>query len=195
LNVNGTVVPGGGFGGNTGTLTVTNAVALNGTAWLKINRANTPNSDQVVSTLGTLTYGGTLVVTNIGAALKVGDTFTLFSALTYAGAFGTLALPNYYNWDTSQLTVNGTIRVTGVLPPPAFSQVDFSQLANGSITLNAINGALNGPVTVLSTTNLTLPLSSWTTVTTGNFDGSGNYSVSVTADPAAPQEYYLLQAQ
>ena len=195
LNVNGTVVPGGGFGGNTGTLTVTNAVALNGTAWLKINRANTPNSDQVVSTLGTLTYGGTLVVTNIGAALKVGDTFTLFSALTYAGAFGNLALPNYYNWDTSQLTVNGTIRVTGVLPPPAFSQVDFSQLANGSITLNAINGALNGPVTVLSTTNLTLPLSSWTTVTTGNFDGSGNYSVSVTADPAAPQEYYLLQAQ
>lgn len=195
VNVNGTVVPGGGFGGGTGTLTVRNAVALNGTAWMKVNRASSQNSDRVVSTLGTLTYGGTLVVTNIGAGLQVGDTFNLFSAPTLAGAFGTLALPNYYNWDTSQLTVNGSIRVAGVLPPPAFSQVDFSQLPIGAITLNAINGAANGAVTVLSTTNLALPASSWTKVTSGNFDGSGNYTTQVTVDPAAPQLYFLMQAQ
>ena len=197
LNIggSGTVVPGGGYGGSTGTLTVTNAISLNGTAWMKINRANTPNSDRLVSTLSSITYGGTLIVTNIGGALQVGDTFTLFSASTYQNGFGSVQLPNYYTWDTSQLLVNGSVTVTGVQGRPAFSTVDFSQLANGSITLNATNGAPSGPVTVLSTTNLTLPLSSWTTVSTGNFDGSGNFNASITADPTLPQEFYTIKAQ
>ncbi len=195
LNVNGLVVPGGGFGGSTGILTVTNAVALNNLAWMKLNRAGTPSSDQIISTLGSITYGGTLVVTNIGAKLQAGDTFTLFSAPALLNAFSTLVLPNYYNWDTSKLTVNGTIKVTGLLPPPAISGVDFSQFASGTITLNASNGVPNGAVTVLTTTNLTLPVGSWTKVVSSTFDGSGNYTVPVTVDPAAPQAYYLLQAQ
>ena len=83
-------------------MTVTNAVALNNLAWMKLNRAGTPSSDQIVSTLGGITYGGTLVVTNIGAKLQAGDTFTLFSAPALLNTFSTVVLPNYYNWDTSK---------------------------------------------------------------------------------------------
>ena len=85
--------------------------------------------------------------------------------------------------------------MTGLLPPPAISGVDFSQFASGTITLNASNGVPNGAVTVLTTTNLTLPVGSWTKVVSSTFDGSGNSTVPVTVDPAAPQAYYVLQAQ
>jgi autotransporter-associated beta strand protein len=191
----GTVAPGDGLKGNTGTLTVTNSITLGGTTWMKLNRANSPNSDQLVSSLSTITYGGTLVVTNIGATLQPGDTFTLFSgAALDASTFGSIIFPDYTTWDTSQLGVNGTVTFTG-LASPDFSGIDYSQLANGSITINATNGIPNGPVAVLTSTNLALPLSSWTTNTMTAFDGSGNLNIPITVDPALPQQFIILQAQ
>jgi len=40
-----------------------------------------------------------------------------------------------------------------------------------------------------------LPLAQWTTVTTGNFDGNGNfnYTVSGTLTSGQPQQFFLLQ--
>jgi len=198
LNVSspGTVAPGGGPGGNTGTLTVTNAVTLNGTVWMKLNRGNTPNSDQLVSTLSTITYGGTLVITNIGSAPQVGDQFTLFKGAGLGnGTFGTIIVPDYYNFDLSQLGVNGTITLTNAFRP-AFSSVDFSALASGSVTLNITNGLANGLVYVLTSTNLTLPLSGWTTNSTANFDGNGNLTGdTISVDNTQQQLYIKLQAQ
>ncbi len=190
----GTVSAGGGLSGATGTLTVTNAVTLGGTAWMKLNRTGSPTSDKLVSSLSTITYGGTLIVTNIGGALVVGDSFTLFSGGSLnAATFSTVVLPSYYTWDTTQLGVNGSITVTGT-SKPAISSVDFSTLSSGTITLNGINGAPNGPVSVLTSTNLASPLNTWTTVTTTTFDSSGNLSQSITVDPALPQSFFLLEA-
>ena len=189
----GTVSPGGGITGGVGVLTVTSSVNLGGTAWMKLNRASSPTSDRLVSATS-ITYGGTLLVTNIGPRLQVGDTFTLFSAPVLNNSFS-LALPDYYTWDTSMLTVNGSVKVTGVQAAPAISRTDFSQLANGYITLYATNGTPSGPLTVLTTTNLTLPLANWATVGSGNFDGSGNYNVQVSVDPTVPQQYFILEAQ
>jgi autotransporter-associated beta strand protein len=188
----GTIAPGDGLSGNVGTLTVTNNINLGATVWMKLNRAAAPNSDRLVSSLGAITYGGTLVVTNVGALLQVGDTFTLFSGGGLsAGAF-TLVLPTYYTWDTSNLGVNGSISVTAAQPPPAITNVDFSALSTGTITLNAINGLPNGPVAVLTTTNLA---SGWTTLTTANFDPSGNLNLPITVDPTQPQLFIKLQGQ
>jgi len=192
----GTVAPGGGPGGNTGTLTVTNAVTLGGTAWMKLNRANTPNSDRLASsTAGIITYGGTLVVTNTGGNLHAGDTFTLFSANTYNSSFGTIVLPNYYTWDTSQLAVNGRISVTAASSPPVISSVDFSMLAGGSITLNATNGLPGGTLIVLASTNLALPLGAWTPVATNTFDGSGDLTgQSIPVPTSQTQQFFIIHA-
>ena len=191
LNAAGLVAPGGGVNGGLGTLTVTNDVGSYGTTWIKLDRNSSPNSDRLVSSLSSVYIAGTLVVTNIGAQLHAGDTFTLFSGATTVTVSSTPVLPNYYTWDISNLANNGTIQVTAVLPPPALTNVDFSTLSSGSITLNAVNGAPNGPVTVQTTTNL---LSTWTTVTTTTFDGSGNLNLPVTVDPTAPQSYFRLLA-
>jgi autotransporter-associated beta strand protein len=192
----GIVSAGDGQAGNLGILTVTNNLNLGGTTWLKLNRAESPNSDRLVSsTAGIINFeSGTLVVTNVGGKLQVGDTFKLFSAPTLQNSFNTIILPDYYTWNTANLTVNGTVTVTGTQALPVISSVDFSQLANGTITLNAINGAPNGTVDVLSTTNLALPLDDWTNLTTTTFDGNGDLSLPVTVDPTLPQSYFMLQA-
>ena len=188
------VSPGGGIAGPIGTLTVTNGINLGGTAWMKLNRSSSPNSDRLVSsTASIINYGGTLVVTNIGAQLHAGDTFMLFSAAARNNSF-TLVLPNYYVWNTSQLNASGQISVTSLMSLPSITNVDYSNLSGGSITLNANNGVVNGPVSVLTSTNLASPLSNWTTVTNTTFDSNGNLSVSVTANPSSPQNFYLLQA-
>lgn len=195
LNASGAVQPGDEPGGNTGTLTVTNSINLNGTAWMKLNRTNSPNSDRLVSSLSSITYSGTLVVTNIGRQLHAGDTFTLFSGSGLNGSsFASITLPNYYTWDTSQLGVNGSVSVTAVLPP-SITKVDYSSLASGTLVFNANNGLADGNFAILMSTNVAAPLSQWTSIATGNFDGSGNLSgFSVTVNPALPVQFFTLQA-
>ncbi len=68
----GTIVPGGNLNGDTGILTATNSINLGGTTIMKLNRTNTLNSDRLVSSFSTITYGGTLVLTNIGAEAATG---------------------------------------------------------------------------------------------------------------------------
>ncbi len=188
----GFISPGGGIGGAVGTLTITNAVSGSGISWMKLDRSSVPNSDRLVSPNISID-GSTLVVTNAGAPLHAGDTFTLFNGLV-TGSFQTVALPNYYTWNTNQLAVNGTLSVVSFNPPSL--HVDFSTFSTGSITFNASNGIPNGPLSVLSSTNLALPVAQWTVVTTGNFDGSGNFSTAVAVDPStAPTQFFLLSAQ
>ncbi|MGA3179534.1 MAG: hypothetical protein ABSF38_04245 [Verrucomicrobiota bacterium] len=50
-----------------------------------------------------------------------------------------------------------------------------------------------GPVVVLSSTNVALPVADWTSVLTTNFDGSGDLDTIITANPAAPQEFYIIE--
>jgi autotransporter-associated beta strand protein len=217
LNVSGsgTVAPGGGPGGDTGTLTVTNNINLGGTAWMKVNRASSPNSDQLVSSLGTINYGGTLVLTNIGAPLQAGDTFTLFSAKALSGSASsfTLALPRSYVWDTSRLGVDGSLTVTGIVTPPVISKVVFTNLANGTLTFyatypNATNYLPNSIyVNILTSTNVAAPLSSWTVIGNGMVD-DGTYAqppgqlldpasvtpgVVVPVNSSLPKSFFILQ--
>ncbi|MFO1487820.1 MAG: autotransporter-associated beta strand repeat-containing protein [Verrucomicrobiota bacterium] len=105
---------------NVGTLTVSNAVTLAGTTVMELNRAAAPNSDRLAA--NSLTYAGVLVVTNIGANLQVNDTFDLFDwAVTRLGSFTSIVLPAGYTWNTNNLTLNGTISVTAVDPPPVLN--------------------------------------------------------------------------
>jgi autotransporter-associated beta strand protein len=111
VNSGGTIAPGVSIG----TLTLNTPPTFNGTNFMEINRnGGTPLADKILLTSGTLHYGGTLVVSNTGATLTGGEVFTNFSASSYSGAFGTTVLPPLstgLNWDTSALTVNGTIKV------------------------------------------------------------------------------------
>ncbi|HUC83910.1 MAG TPA: LamG-like jellyroll fold domain-containing protein [Candidatus Acidoferrales bacterium] len=105
----GTIAPGIPIG----TLTFGTAPTLNGTTLMTINRTNIPTADKIALSSGTLTYGGTLTVNNIGGSLQAGDSFQLFGAVSYGGTFAVTNLPGLSSglvWSNS-LTLNGTITV------------------------------------------------------------------------------------
>jgi hypothetical protein len=120
-------------GASIGRLTV-GGIALGGTTLMELNKTNSLGNDSVLST-GTLSYGGTLVVTNVGPALAVGDTFGLFSPAG-SGNFDNVILPvlqGGLGW-TNNLASNGTISVIQVVNP---SRTNITiQVSGGNMTLS-----------------------------------------------------------
>lgn len=114
---NGTIAP-GNSGSTMGTLTLSNAPALNGVTRLKVNRNDgAPLNDQIQLPSAGVNYGGTLTVMNVGAPLQAGDTFHLFSAPSYGGNFATTNLPTLGSglaWSNS-LAINGSISVVSTV--------------------------------------------------------------------------------
>jgi autotransporter-associated beta strand protein len=182
-----------GLPGSTGTMTVTNAVSLGGTTRLKVSDTGSPASDELISQ-SSITNGGDLVVTNIGGTLQGGDTFTLFHASSYIGTFNSVTLPTLagsQSWDTSKLYTQGKISVVGSAAPMSFSGIHAS---GNDIVLNAVGGTPNGPVSVLTSTNLLIPVNLWSTLISSNFDNGGNFTLTVTGalTSGRPQQFYLL---
>jgi autotransporter-associated beta strand protein len=144
----GTLQPGLG-GTDISTLYFSNALTLAGSTVMTLNRTNIQNASSVAG-VTTLTYGGGLSVSNAGPALQGGDTFTLFNATNYNGAFSYTVLPPLnlgLVWDTSQLPVNGSIAVwSGIASSnllwgaPATIAGDSDVVANGGL-LYAYNDA------------------------------------------------------
>ncbi len=115
VQAGGTLAP----GTSVGMLTVNNTLTLAGTAVMEINKNGATLTADKVTGISTLTYGGTLTVAATGDALAIGDTFDLFDASSFTGAFSTLnlpALPDGLSWDTGSLATDGTIKVSGAAP-------------------------------------------------------------------------------
>ena len=66
-------------------------------------------------------------------------------------------------------------------------------VANGQVVLSGTGGIATSNYYVLASTNLSLPVSGWTSLGTNTFDQSGNFSFTNAVDPAAPQRFYLIQ--
>jgi autotransporter-associated beta strand protein len=113
VGAGGTLQPGLG-GLDTSTLTVNGTLMLAGKAVFLLNRTNAQNSTRIAG-ISTVTFGGTLTVTNAGPALQLGDTFTLIASTNYTGAsFAATNLPALsanLAWNTDALASAGTISV------------------------------------------------------------------------------------
>ena len=81
-------------GTSVGILTVNNVVTLQGTTFMELNKTASTNDE--LRGVTTLNYGGTLAIANLAGTLTAGDSFKLFTAGTYSGAFTTLtpAIPD-----------------------------------------------------------------------------------------------------
>jgi autotransporter-associated beta strand protein len=150
-----------------GTLTVSNSVTFNSgsKAVFRVNLTN--NTDQLL-VQNALTYGGTLIITNLIASKPFtnGTIVKLFDAATYVA--GPVAVqPNSpapgLTWDTSSLAVDGTLRVTTTTAP---TLANAARLSDGNITFQ-INGAPGQGYSVRGSTNIALPLTNWTILQSG----------------------------
>jgi autotransporter-associated beta strand protein len=176
-----------------GTLTINNSLTLQSGSATVINiDATVPSSSAVVG-MTSVTYGGALTVNVIKGALAAGQTYHLFGAGSYNGTFdGGITLPALAGglfWNTSNLSVNGTISVMtqdGLFNKPLISGTN--------VILSGTEGTASGTYSVLATTNLTTPVSSWNVLSTGNsFDSNGNFSVTNGINPNTPQEFFMIR--
>jgi len=178
-----------------GTLDFPDALTLvsGSTTVMELTKSGSTLANDVVKILnGTLTYGGTLVVTNIGAGvLGAGDSFKLFDAPMYASSFSSQTLPALMSglfWDSSQLAVNGTITVVGVNTTPtnlvasaSGTNLTFSWPADhtGWRLLVQTNHLANG---ISANTN------DWGTVS----GSAGTNQISIPIDRTKQAEFYRL---
>jgi len=110
----GTLAPGGGLT----TLTVNNNVTLQAGGVTVLEISKTSQTNDLLLATGTLTYGGTLFVTNLSGTLAAGDRFKLFQAGSISGSFGSNSLPNLsagLAWNTVNLS-SGVLSVVQTTP-------------------------------------------------------------------------------
>lgn len=103
-------------GTNVGPLFVYNTLSLQGASMIKVRRTGGALANDGVAGMSTVTYGGTLTVTNVGEPLQAGDSIRLFEAGEYFGTFTATNLPPLEPalfWDTSQLGSSGVLTVQG----------------------------------------------------------------------------------
>ena len=118
-----------------GTLTVagTLSLAAGSTTIIELTKTNL-TCDQVAGTAA-VTYGGTLVLKNLAGQLAAGDTFTVFPNGTRTGSFASVVSETpgqTVTWDTSKLTVDGTVSVLSAAAQPVTLTPEVS---GGNMTL------------------------------------------------------------
>jgi autotransporter-associated beta strand protein len=174
-----------------GTLAASGSVTLAGTTTIKLDGS----TNDVIAAAGEITYGGTLNLVNIsGSALAAGNSFQIFNnAATYSGTFAANnivpATPGTgLTWDLSHLS-NGVIKVAGSAGPV----IGSTTVSGGNLILSGTGGTASSSYSVLTTTNLTLPLTSWTQVATGTYSTTGTFTNAIAIVPGVPQSFYIIK--
>ena len=187
---NGTLAPGDN---GIGRLTINNTLKMAGNTLMELSKAGRTLTNDLLATSTAMTYGGTLVVTNVGPdALTSGDNFRLFSASSYSGAFASAALPALTAnllWDSSKLTSNGTITVVAL--PLILTNV--AMLPGGGFSLSG-TGAVGQVYILLAASNLNPP-AAWTPLATNGADGNGAFQFTDSQAANFPQRFYRVAAR
>jgi autotransporter-associated beta strand protein len=176
-----------------GSLTVNNALTNRGTLFFRLNKSGAALTNDTLKGVSLLACGGTLQLAASGDQLTVGDSFKLFYATNYTGLFAGV-VPTTPGaglaWNTGNLAVNGTLAVAlGAVQP----QVGRILLMGTNLVLSGSGGAAEYGCSVLSSTNVLLPLADWTVVGTGVCDSNGNFTVTNGLASLHPQQFFRLR--
>jgi len=179
----------------TGMIEVSNNVTFASGSTLVIKLNGSGVNDQVAAS-GSINYGGTLNLVNISSsALAAGNSFQVFQSGTdsYNGSYADNIVPTTPGtglvWDLSKLS-SGIIGVkTGATGPV----IGSTTVSGGNLILSGTGGTASGPYSVLTTTNLTLPLTEWTQVATGTYSGTGTFTNAIAIVPGVPQSFYIIK--
>ena len=172
-----------------GTLTISNGLTLvgNSTVAFELSEAGFSVANSRITGLTNVVYSGMLQAT-LDTPVGGGEVFHLFNSANYSGGFSSFnlpALPSYLAWDTSQLTVDGTLRIQG---GASIQSVAF--VGAHTIQISGI-GPASQPYRILGTTNLALPLSNWIQVGSGAFAAGGTYTFTDTS-ATNPATFYRV---
>ncbi|MFM2294189.1 MAG: hypothetical protein RLZZ350_602, partial [Verrucomicrobiota bacterium] len=187
---NATLAPGNSLG----TLTMSGNLYLNpgSTTAMELNAAT--HTNDLITGLASVTYGGTLSLANLGGTFTNGTSFKLFDAASYSGSFAALspATPSGTQvWNTSSLAVDGTISIAaGSVAPVVLTK---TALANGTNVQFSFSGNVGSTYRIWASTNLaaTPITNTWTLLTNATFTGALQ-TFTDTQIASRPRRFYVL---
>jgi autotransporter-associated beta strand protein len=155
VSAGGTISPGPGFA----ELFVSNTLGLqsSGSVSMDVNAA-TGASDEIAG-MTQLSYGGALVLNNQAGSFSATNSFKLFDASTYSGAFSSISPPSPGTglaWDTDTLATDGTLRILNVVIPVTTNVVE-SRFGNSTSGSNNPAFSFTGFSSTISATKSSAP--------------------------------------
>jgi autotransporter-associated beta strand protein len=183
VNAGGAISPGSN---GVGTVTLTGGLTLNSGALLNIDLGAT--NDKVAVT-GALALNGTINLTNLS-----GFAAGTYPIITYTGALsGSLpaigSRPSGYVASVNTNTAGQVRLIVQKLSTPGVAQ---AALSNGQLVLSGTNGTASLNYRVLTSTNLSAPLSQWTVVSTNQFDAAGAFVCTNAISTGEARRFYRL---
>ncbi len=172
-----------------GNLAFGNNLTLAGLTRLEIGKTGSVLTNGSLTVSGGLSCGGMLQVVHSGDALEDGDSFKLLTAGSFAGAFVSNSLPALAPrllWDTSQLSIDGTLRVVAGIVPPQILPVSL----DGTNLVVSV-ASENGLIYVLESTPSLAPPQDWQSLSTNT--GNGAVLIfPIPIDLQQPNTYFRL---
>jgi hypothetical protein len=166
------------------------SVTLNSSGSLSV-RLNSPADYGQIGISGNALLNGAINVGLNSTFVPVpGNSFSVVSFGSSSGIFSTVNFPSAtgLTWHTNYSSTAFMVQVNGV--PPQFLAV---QQLGAQLIFSGTNGPGGGQYRVLSSTNVQLPLASWTAKATNTFAGDGTFRFTNNIVPSIPREFYRLQ--
>jgi hypothetical protein len=187
-----------------GTLGITNSIGMpaapipnfsltNSTLRLQLD-ANVAATNVVVSNL--TANGANIVAIDLIQNVSSPATFALFSYANLTGSVGanfSLTLPSGFTGSLVDNAAQKRIDLNVNIAPVTQPVISSISLSGGNMLMNGSNGPFNHNFYVLASSNVSLPLSNWTPISTNSFSAGGAFNVTNPLPPGAGQQFYLLQ--
>jgi len=180
---------GGGDSTGIGTFSISGNLTINGNGWFRVNRSGSASDEVAVGGSINNTGTGNIVVTNLGATLQVGDTFTLFSKAVTGGAALTVTNTGGGIVWSNGLAVNGKISVLSLISSINPNPTNISYTVSGNLlTLSWPADHLGWELAVQTNTLSTGLGNNWVT----NYGTASVISTNLTINPANGAVFYKL---
>jgi autotransporter-associated beta strand protein len=195
-NLNGSVTFDTGAGNNitlSGALSGNGGLTVTDSGTLELSGPNTYTGDTTVNSGSTLqldvtgsspgAFGlanGALLNLNYSGTYAVAHFYTNGVALP-AGVYNSGNLPAF-------ITGSGSLTLVAAAAPVVNSPV----ISDGNLILTGSGGSPGGSYTLLTSTNLTIPIADWTTNTTGTFGVGGAFSNAIPVGNTRIGQFFLL---
>lgn len=154
-----------------GPLNISNSLTLlpGSTTIASVGSASPGNA--LVQGLSSVTFGGTLVLTNLPGWLSLGQSFSIFGSGPTSGNFSRILPPPgpWLRWRFEPAT--GQISVVSSASQPALANVNLS---GTNLVVQVIGGPPGSTCYITASADLSLPKAAWTVIATNILDVSGN---------------------
>jgi hypothetical protein len=175
---------------------VTNFFTTNATLRLSLN-PQSPVTNMIVKNFVARGTNNIVLDDGLGSELDVAAVFPLVSYTTFNGSaadtFIVSNVPEGYSALVINNTARKTIELSLALTETVSPHMDSIRADESAFYINLAGGMPNASACLLSTTNLALPLSSWTRGPTNLFDISGICTFTNLITPGVPQRFFQVQ--